>query len=168
MLKDGIATFDQFELWYWHAYTYAFRRVMLSAYEFTSPIDPEGRWYADDHIRAAERYYRKRLGRQLRPWHPKPSSPDDVREDCRKIPATQLTPAEYRLIDPEINRMAERARGFIGEAVARWRRAFRDKHTRFEAEEPPPARPSAALVDVPATELMARVGGIVVEEEWPL
>jgi hypothetical protein len=167
LLKDGIATFDEFELWYWHAYTYGFRRVVLGAFEFTSPIDPEGRWYGDDQVRAAERYYRKRLGRPVKPFHPKVAQ-DVVRDDCRRISAHDLTDAEHDVLDSEIADLADRARLNIARAERKWKAAFRDKNTRFDADLPRESGLAPIHVDLPPAELAARVGGYAPDEEWPL
>lgn len=162
-LKDGIETFDQFELWYWHAYTYAFRRVALNAFEFTSPVDPDGRWYGEDHVRAAERYYRKRLGKPVRAFHPRAAAQDGVRDNCRSISAHDLSDAEHRIVDPEIAALAERARLNVARAEAKWRAAFRDKNTRYEARAGIERSLAAAPLDpVTAAELMERVGGYAI------
>jgi hypothetical protein len=166
LLKDGIATFDEFELWYWHAYTYAFRRVALNVFDFVSPIDPEGRWYGDDQVRAAERYYRKRLGKQARPFFPKPSSPDAIRTDCRKISAHDLTPAEHKLIDPEIAVIRSRALIALAALVRRWRSAYRDPNTSFEARDGIERPVTPAYTDpLSPAELLASLGASATEHK---
>lgn len=49
------------EKWEWHADVYAFRRIFLNVPrdEYTSPCDPNGEWYDETLVAAAER--RKRI-----------------------------------------------------------------------------------------------------------
>jgi hypothetical protein len=52
--------------WQWHAQVYAFRRVVLgiAADVHTSPCDPEGAWYDEPMVIAAERSLRTKFAEQ--------------------------------------------------------------------------------------------------------
>lgn len=62
------------ERWQWHAEVYAFRRVVLGASndEYTSPCDPDGKWFDNTLVTEAERLLRKK--------HKPRKSQDDVWE----------------------------------------------------------------------------------------
>ena len=65
--------------------------------------------------------------------------------------------------------MAREAERNIARAEAKWRAAFRDPNTRYEARagiERPTVR--GHLDPMSPAELMARVGGYAPDEEWPL
>lgn len=147
--------------WNWHSYDYGWRRVMLGDYGTVSPIDPGGEWFSLDGVMRAERFFREVFKRpKLAPWS-KPSSPDAIRTDCRKIPATELTDAERDLIEPEISRMADEARANIAKAAARSKQAFADRHPRYRpAQEIPPPKgfERATLTPQELKDLNARLG----------
>jgi len=153
------------DLWSWHAYIYAFRRVKLGQFANTSPVDEQGEWHNPGLVGRAERYYREKLGVKPKPGDRPTASYDEVRPDWRRIPSPELTDAEHELADPEIARMSAQAQRMIAEIVARGRKAFRDKNTHFEAREGIERPVRAATVDVPPEELMARVGGYAIRTE---
>src|SRR5271170_3944129 len=48
----------------YHAYDYGWRRVMLSNFARTSPIDPEGAWFRPQPVEQAEAMYRQKFARR--------------------------------------------------------------------------------------------------------
>ena len=153
------------DLWAWHAYIYAFRRVKLGLFLNTSLVDEQGDWYNPNLIARAERYYREKLGIKPKPSQHPTARYDEVRPDWRRIPSPELTDAEHELADPEIARMSREAQQTIAEIVARGRRAFRDKNTHHEERNGPERRVAPATVDVTPEELLARVGGYAIKSE---
>lgn len=53
------------DLWRYHAYVYAFRRVMLKVNDSVSPVDPEGIWYKPEMVTKAERHYRAKFAKPV-------------------------------------------------------------------------------------------------------
>jgi len=50
---------DQTQLWQFHHYDYAWRRVFMETHEQTSEIDPKGRFYDPSGIMRAEQMFRR-------------------------------------------------------------------------------------------------------------
>lgn len=60
-LKDSngsLKEFSDLEQWHWHAYTYAFRRVVLGVSDARSPVDPHGDWFNSRLVDDAEKWMR--------------------------------------------------------------------------------------------------------------
>jgi hypothetical protein len=66
----GFARLSDQQKWEWHADTYAFRRVCLSAAQTdATPCDPDRRWFNEHLVGIAERFYRAKhaeLSRQCK------------------------------------------------------------------------------------------------------
>ena len=99
---------DEADRWHFHAYDYAWRRVVLNDQADQSPLDPWPRSWFDEHsVRIAELYWRRRLNIP---------SPDET--GYRAVPRS----------DEDIEwatRATNRARAAIEASTARNRAAFR-------------------------------------------
>jgi hypothetical protein len=135
-----LTKFSDDELWMWHAYDYAWRRVMLGDWSVPAGYDRTGEWFNQSLVEQAEAMWRKRLNRPRRPPIPKPTSDDAVRTDWREIPGQHLTTAERRLADPEIARLATRAREVVAGILKRSKAAFRAPYLGGTATEIPGPR----------------------------
>lgn len=54
----GISNLSTTDRWRYHAYVYAFRRVVQTSRDQTSPLDAQGVWYSAQMADRAERWYR--------------------------------------------------------------------------------------------------------------
>lgn len=145
--KGGIVNLTDPERWHWHGYTYGMRRVLMADFGKASPIDPLGDWYSDSIASAAETFYRKKFGRQVRQPFAPASYEDAVRTNWREIPGSQLTRAEMALAEPIIRKRAQEARDSLRAMTAKWDRAFgkkkepRDGKWQFTGETSDRVRP---------------------------
>lgn len=59
---SGCASLEDAECWEYHAYDYAFQRVVLGRNgAVNSPIDPSGEWFDETLVNLAEGFYRRRF-----------------------------------------------------------------------------------------------------------
>lgn len=114
---------DDVDLWRYHAYQYGFRRVVLRNFDGAYPMDPDGEWLDPYMVDRAEEFWRRKLGKGRQEIFARASSPDDIRPECRRIPAHQLTPAEAAMLAPEIEAMAARLHQHVSAIGRRGRRA---------------------------------------------
>lgn len=110
---------SEVDLWRYHAYAYAFRRIQLNNWDRTYARDELGDWFSLDMVGKAERWYRQKLGRHL-PQRFSPASQDTIRPNCEQIPATELTDAERHLLQPHIDQLAAEAKANIAAALDRF------------------------------------------------
>lgn len=170
MNEGGYGGLTDDELWHWHAYDYAWRRVFLTARQDKSPADPTGRWFnatLADHAEAA-----------LREAQPKRHRPprEMVREDFERLPVRDWTAAELALRLREVDDIV-RDNGYepgpigrkrvaldmIAAARKRAKKAFNEpEYPTYQptAQEiaPPPGFESASLTPERLRELMGRLG----------
>lgn len=148
--SGSLREFTDLETWYWHAYDYAWRRVVLANDDTHSPLDPDGAWFNSGLVERAEAFFRAKYRKpKVQPIAP-PAHPEEIREGCERIPWSRLTDNEREFLQPRMDAMFAKMRAGIEGIVARSRRAFRaPRHTHFEA----PLEPAAAdpRVQRPAT-----------------
>lgn len=122
--KGSMESFTDLECWWWHAYDYGWRRVMLGERNHQSPIDPDGDWCNTLLVDQAEVFWRAKTHRNPPKTWSRAMSEDDVREECRRIPSGDLTRAEHEFLDPEVEEMAAKVRGDFEAFAKRSKRAM--------------------------------------------
>jgi hypothetical protein len=60
--KASSSTLDTEDLWYWHAYEYGWRRVMIGGDDL--PVDPEKRWFNAELAAAAEVFFCRKFNKR--------------------------------------------------------------------------------------------------------
>jgi len=133
-----ISAMTETDLWRHHAYAYGFRRVALGSFDRKYARDELGEWFNPDMAARAERWYRVKLGVRLKEPLRAASSQDAVRNDWKRIPATELTDAERKLAGPLIARMGAAAKEAI-KHVKHIPMERGDLRQSFHEAPPPPA-----------------------------
>lgn len=154
------AFIDEQQRWFWHAYDYGWRRVVMGDNRKFSPIDPDkgdgaGKWYDASLAAVAEKFYRTKLNKPAPKAYPQPSHPGAIRADWRKIPSPYLTDAERAIAMPEIARMRQE----IAENLARVGRMPRERGDQSgDWHKAPPPPPLADPDDPGVQEWMRKMG----------
>ena len=124
------------DLWRLHSYRYAFRFVALGQRDRTYACDEKGEWFNANLVARAEAYYRKKLGIPAKAPYAQASGPEAIRSNCRQIPASQLTQAEAEELAPLVTALGAEAKANIAKAEQKWRKGFREPHTKTYAQRP--------------------------------